>query len=266
VIKRGFKFGIGALFLATSVSGALLEVDVGAGGWSQQWDGYLELGGVKNYFNNSGAEGDQNPNTGNFGLESQKNGYFYFRVVHPLPLLPNFRFQYTNYNTSGRSSFIAGNLKLLGKVEIPVSLTDAETHLELDSYDLTLFYQLSNWINLGVGVDLWKGSLKITGKDQLGETRVVEGDFTLPIPYLYGRVETPPVAGFSIVASGKWASFNENHHYDWEGAVKYLWDLPGPIDPYIRVGYRYKELKWVDGEDQTLLKIEGPFAEVAIEF
>jgi outer membrane protein len=263
------KFLLAGGVLATLGFGTLLEVDAGVGTWSQDYDGYVKIGNTKNYFDKSSAETDGNPNTGNFGLDTEWNFYFYAKVIHPLPILPNLRFQYTKYDTTGRSKYISGNVEVFGDVDIPTSLTNASTDLSIDSYDVTLFYQFSPVVadvELGVGVDLWDGSLKIVGTGTDGKVYTIQDSFLLPLPYLYGRVESMKFYGVSFVGMGKFATFSDNHHYDFMGAVKYTMDLPGFADPYIEVGYRYKDIKGVKSDNETILKTEGIFAEVGMSF
>jgi outer membrane protein len=263
------KFLLAGGVLATLGFGTLLEVDAGVGLWRQNYDGYVKIGDTKNYFNDSSAEGDGNAKTGNFGLEPDWNFYFYAKVIHPVPILPNLRFQYTKYDAEGKSGYISGNVDVFGVVEIPVALTNATTTFKVDSYDFTLFYQFSPVvadIEVGAGVDVWDGSLKITGTGTDGKIYTIDRTFVIPLPYLYGRVESMKFYGVSFVGMGKFASFNDNHHYDFMGAVKYTMDLPGFADPYIEVGYRYKDIKGVKSDNETILKTEGIFAEVGMSF
>jgi hypothetical protein len=74
------------------------------------------------------------------------------------------------------------------------------------------------------------------------------------------------IEGFSILADVKWARAGDNHHYDYLGAVKYTFDVPGPVNPFIKAGYRYKEAYGVDGDNVTELKYKGLFLEIGAKF
>ena len=49
-------------------------------------------------------------------------------------------------------------------------------------------------------------------------------------------------------------------------ALKYTIDILGPVNPFIKAGYRYKEAYGVDGDNETLLKYKGAFLEIGAKF
>ncbi|AZV45845.1 hypothetical protein C3L23_00705 [Nautilia sp. PV-1] len=261
-----------ALILAGAVSIAsadLLSISAGAGYEQQDISGYVKLNGVTNYFNNKSAETDGNVNTGNFGLQDEKNPYFWIKMIHPIPIVPNVKFQYTKYDSTGHSDYIAGNVEIFGDVTIPTAVTNASTSQTIDSYDLTLFYEFKPVvadIEAGLGVDYWKGHTKIYGTAGGVTKNWVDDDWSVALPYLYGHIETMKVFGFSGIATVKWAKAGDNHHYDYIGAVKYTFDAPGPVNPFVKIGYRYKEAYGVDGDNETLLKYKGAFLEIGAKF
>ena len=85
--------------------------------------------------------------------------------------------------------------------------------------------------------------------------------WTVPIPYLYGRVETPTIMGFSVEAQAKYIDVGTAYYHDYQGAVKY--HLPTPIiDLSVTVGYKTQDIYGEDGDDASQLKFEGAYAEV----
>ena len=249
------------------VNADLLSFSVGAGLEQQKIDGYVKTGDTINYFNNKNAEKDTNPKTGNLGLGDKTNPYVWAKLIHPIPVVPNIKFQYTKYHSTGHSNNIAGNIKIFGDVNIPFALTNADTKMDINSYDITLFYEFKPIIadiEAGFGADIWQGKTKIY--DRTLKKEIVNQDFTVILPYLYAHLETMQFFGFSALATVKWAKAGDNHHYDYLGAVKYTIDIPGPVNPFIKVGYRYKEAYGVDGDYKTKLQYKGAFLELGAKF
>jgi len=254
----------------TFASADFLSVSAGVGGWSEDIDGYVKLGNTKNYFDKKSAQTDGNPNTGDFGLKTKTRPYFWIKLIHPLPVIPNVKFQYTRYDSTGHSNYIAGNVKVFD-IRINTALTDATTTQTIDSYDVTLFYEFKPVfadIEVGAGADYWKGHTKIYGTDtttHISKTWV-DNSWTTVLPYVYGHIETMSLFGFSILGNVKWAKAGDNHHYDYVGAIKYTFDAPGPVNPFIKVGYRYKDAQGKDGDNITNIKYKGAFAEIGAKF
>ena len=259
-----------SLVLASLVcfaSADFLSVSLGAGVEEQKIDGYVKIDNTKNYF---GKHTPYGGNVGYFGLKDKQNPFVWIKFIHPIPIIPNIKLQYTKYHSTGHSNYIAGGVKVFGDVRIPVSLSNADTKMDINSYDITLFYEFNPIfadIELGFGADIWSGKTTITGTAAGFITKKwVDDSFTIPLPYLYGHLESMEVFGFSLLADVKWAKAGDNHHYDYLGAVKYTFDIPGPINPFIKVGYRYKDVFGVDGDNETKIKYKGAFAEIGARF
>jgi outer membrane protein len=264
--------------LLSVASADFLSVSAGVGYEQQNIDGYVKLGDTKNYFNNKSAESDGNCNSGNFGLDDSSNPYVWAKLIHPIPLIPNIKLQYTKYDSDGHSNYITGNVEIFGDVKIPTALTNVTTKQEINSYDITLFYEFKPIIadiEAGFGVDIWQGKTKINGDNavcvngnitKIGGSTNIDEDWTVILPYLYGHVETMQFFGFSAIADVKWAKAGDNHHYDYQGAIKYTIDILGPVNPFIKAGYRYKEAYGVDGDNETKLQYKGAFLEIGAKF
>jgi len=249
----------------TFANADFLSISAGAGYEQQKISGYVKNGNTINYFNNSSAETDGNSNTGNLGLEDKNNPYVWIKLIHPIPIIPDVKLQYTKYDSTGHSNYIAGNVEIFGDANIPTAITNASTSQTIDSYDLTLFYEFKPVfadIEAGFGFDYWKGHTKITS----GTTTYVDSDWSVVLPYVYGNVETMKFFGFSALGYVKWAKAGDNHHYEYMGALKYTIDIFGPVNPFIKVGYKYKEAYGVDGNDETKLQYKGVFAEIGAKF
>ena len=258
----------GVLSIATA---DLLSFSAGAGYWQENISGYVKNGDIKNYFQNKQAETDEDSNTGNFGLKNKKNPYFWIKFIHSVPLIPNIKVQYTKYNSIGYSNYISsGEIKIFENINIPTFLTNATTTQTINSYDLTLFYEFNPVvmdIEFGLGIDLWKGKTKIYGKGGLLTKTWVDKDWIVPLPYLYAILETMEFFGFSFNVNAKLAKVSSAYyHYDYQGSLKYTIDILGPINPFLKIGYKTKEVYSKDEGNEISLKYEGMFLEIGAKF
>jgi len=257
----------GVLSVATA---DMLSFSVGAGYWQEGISGYVKSGDVINYFQNKQAETDGDNNTGNFGLKDEKNPYLWAKFIHPVPVIPNIKFQYTKYDSTGYSNHIsAGEIKIFEDISIPASLTKATTTQTINSYDLTLFYEFNPIVvdlEVGLGIDLWQGKTKIYGTGAGATKTWVDESWIVPLPYLYGSIETMKFFGFSFNVNAKYAKISSAHHYDYQGSLKYTIDIVGPVNPFVKIGYRNKELYAKDGGNEMLLKYKGAFVEIGAKF
>ena len=267
---KKFSFILATLVCGVSFASAdFLSISGGVGIEQQKIDGYVKSGNTINYFNNSSAETDGNINSGNLGLEDKNNPYVWVKLINPIPVIPNIKFQYTRYSSTGHSNYIAGNVKIFNDVNIPTAITDAGTKMDINSYDLTFFYEFHPVfadIEAGAGFDYWSGKTTITGTAGGLHKTWLDSSWSVVLPYLYGHIETMQIFGFSALGTLKWAKAGDNHHYDYLGALKYTIDVPGPVNPFVKVGYRYKEAYGVDGSNITKLRYKGFFAEIGAKF
>ncbi len=261
------KFSIVLAGLVCGVNFAsadFLSLSAGVGYEQQNIDGYVKNGNTINYF---GEHTPYGGNVGYLGLDDKTNPYVWAKLIHPIPVLPNIKFQYTKYSSTGHSNYVAGGIKIFDDVSIPLAITNASTKMDINSYDITAFYEFKPVvadIEAGFGADIWQGNTKIY--DNTANKEIVNQDFTVVLPYLYAHVETMQIFGFSAIANVKWAKAGDNHHYDYSGALKYTLDIFGPVNPFIKVGYRYKEAYGVDGDTTTKLQYKGAFAEIGAKF
>jgi outer membrane protein len=250
------KLAIGLITAISLANADFMGVSVGAGIWQQNISGYAKVGDTINYFNNKAAETDGDNNTGNLGLEDTSNPYVWAQIIHPMPLIPNVKGQFTRYDTSG-DGIASGSIKIFGK-EINLN-NRVHTEMLINSYDLTFFYELKIFaeVEAGFGVNVLDGTTKVTPQGQDTTTT----NWTVPVPYLYARGETPTILGFSVEAQAKYLDIGDAFYHDYQGAIKY--HLPSPIiDVTISAGYRSQEIYGEDGDNTTDLKYEGGYLEV----
>jgi outer membrane protein len=252
-----------SLFTVFSLANAdFIGASVGAGMWQENISGYVKTGNNINYFNNKSAENDGNSKTGNLGLADKKQPYVWAKIIHPIPIIPNVKLQYTKYETSG-TGIATANLKIFGQ---SIDVNDrVHTDLKIDSYDATFFYEIKPVVvdlEVGVGVNVLKGEATLQSTTT---QKTASGSFTAPLPYLYARAESTPVFGLSVEAQAKYLNVSIGHYYDYQGAIKY--HLPLPIlDVSLSVGYKSQDIFGKDGDNETAMKFKGGFAELGVKW
>jgi len=255
------KLALGLLVAGSFASADFLSISAGAGEWQENISGYVKNGDTINYMNNKSAETDGNSKTGNLGLGDSTQPYVWVKLIHPIPLIPNVKAQYTRYSTSG-DGIASSNLKIFGQ-DLGNFNTKVHTTLDIDSYDATLFYEIKPVVvdlEAGVGLNVLDSRAKISSSIQNSSARVI-----IPLPYLYARAETMHLLGFSAEAQAKYLKVGFGHYYDYQGAVKYHLPLP-VLDISASLGYRYQDILGKDGGDETKLQYKGVFAEVGVKF
>lgn len=239
----------------------------GYGSMQQQIGGYVKGEKGKNYFGKKNVNPSTDPYTGYFGLADKTHPYFWIKLTHSIPYVPNIKFQYTKYESSGHSDYIAANVKVFGNVNINTIVTNADTYMSIDSYDTTLFYTLKKYgydIELGAGLDYWHGKFKIY--DNTVQKYKINYEGSLMLPYLYAGAESKKKYGLSVLGNVKIAYIGDKHYYDLLGGVKYTINT-GYVNPFVKVGYKYKEAYYKDEADNTTtLTYKGIFFEIGAKF
>ena len=139
---------------------------------------------------------------GDLGLEDPTPTNLIFTLEHPIPLLPNIRYQNIDLDSSGSSS--SSSFTYEGQPYVgPVNST-----LDLSHDDIVLYYEiLDNWINLDIGLDvkIFDGEAALSGSS----STTVPIDETIPLLYLSARFDLP-FSGFYIGADLNGASVGDN--------------------------------------------------------
>jgi outer membrane protein len=119
-------------------------------------------------------------------------------LEHPVPVLPNIRYQSIDLDSDGRSA-LSGDITFEGE-----TYTAGETvrsTFDLSHDDIVLYYEvLDNWVNLDIGLDLkrFDGEVSMVGSTNT-TTSSIEIDETVPLFYLSARFDLP-FSGFYIGA------------------------------------------------------------------
>ena len=121
--------------------------------------------------------------------DDQSTPSLLFVLEHPLSVLPNFRYQGSELDSSGSNSLNGGSLSFNNQSysDNPVTSTYDLTH-----NDIVLYYELmDSWVNLDFGVDLksFTGEISLNGSDP--NNTVLPIDETIPLFYISARFNLP---------------------------------------------------------------------------
>ncbi len=178
----------------TSVRADFVGFEIGASYWQP------ELAGS---FIGDGVADTPIDMVGDLALDDPSPSNLVLTLEHPIPLLPNIRYQSIELDSSGfssSSSFIYEGQPYVGTVN---------STFDLSHDDIVLYYEvLDNWINLDIGLDIKVFDGKVT-LDDGGNFESVPIDETIPLLYLSARFDLP-FSGFYIGADISGASIDDN--------------------------------------------------------
>lgn len=238
----------GSLVLATPVSQADV---VGLGASVSYWDS--ELSG-KAATNNDVVDVEDNLN-----LDSDSNANATLYVEHPVPLLPNLRFNYTLVKQNGRGQLGAD----FGGITGVTTDIEVQSELDLEQLDFTFYYELlDNWVNLDAGLTVRDLSGELLVQENGGANRVnrTEVDAVIPMGYLAAQFDLP-LTGASVGAEGNLISYDGDSLHDFNAYGQYQIALI-----QLRAGYRQMSIDYEDGNDRLDVKIDGPFVSAGVTF
>lgn len=179
-----------------------------------------------------------------------------FSFQHPVPVLPDFKFQYFRIDQVGHGTIPAGSSYdgLSGNVD---------TNLDLSHYDVTLYYQLlDNWVHLDLGLTgkFFRGKLDVRQSNGGGEsyTHINEA-----LPMLYGAARFElPTTGLSVGAEGNGIAYSGNHAYDVSAYVDYRVVVLDVQAGYRQLAFNVDNVSGINAD----VKIAGPYVKLGVAF
>lgn len=176
-----------ALLFSVPVQADFVGFRIGASYWEPELTG------------NIGSNGDPDIDlSDDLGLDDPSESSLVLVLEHPVPLLPNLRYQGIELDSSG-SETLAGDITFDGKNY--VAGETVRSTLDLSHDDLVLYYEvLDNWVNLDIGLDIksFDGKVSIVGSSNT-TTSSIDIDETIPLLYLSARFDLP-FSGFYVGA------------------------------------------------------------------
>ena len=235
--------------LATSgYADSVLGLYGGAGAWSQETSGEVVSETIA-------VDVQQD-----LGLEEQTNRFYYAGAEHGIPVLPNFRSQYSELSSSGRNQ-LSDSIEFNGS-PFPVD-TDVSTDVDLIQADAVLYYQVLDSalsLDLGVGARYVEGQMRVASASTSSKA-----DFESVLPLLYSRLRADlPFSGFWIGAEALALTHDGDHLYDTNAQVG--WDSALGIGA--ELGWRTfrMDVDAFDRVDAADVNINGLYAALNFHF
>lgn len=227
---------------------SVLGVYGGAGGWSQETSGEVVSETIA-------VDVQQD-----LGLEEQTNRFYYAGAEHGVPVLPNFRTQYSELSSSGRNQLDEA-IEFNGS-PFPVN-TDVSTDVDLIQADAVLYYEVLDSamsLDLGVGARYIEGQMRVASASSSSKA-----DFESVLPLLYSRLRADlPISGFWIGAEMLALTYDGDHLYDTNAQLG--WDSTLGIGA--ELGWRTfrMDVNAFDQVEAADVKINGLYAALNFHF
>jgi len=144
--------------------------------------------------------------TTDLGIDSPTSSNLVLTFEHPIPLLPNIKYQNIELDSMG-SNMLSSDIDFNGSTFTSGSTVISTFDFSHD--DIVLYYKiLDNWINLDIGVDIKIFDGEVSLSDGTN-TESIPIDETIPLLYLSARFDLP-FSGFYIGADLNGASAGDN--------------------------------------------------------
>lgn len=196
-------------------------------------------------------------------LDKQNNQFVFVAVEHPIPILPNIRFQHSEMEWNGNALVSAGT-NLNGNPF--VSDEQVAVSLDLTHTDASLYYEiLDNVIDLDIGITArsFAGEASLVGATQQESIKL---DAVGPL--LFGQVGVDiPVTGLSAHILANWINVDEFRLIDWAAQLTYEFDVLPAVDAGLILGYRSMLVELDDLDDlEADASFEGYFVALQLHF
>jgi outer membrane protein len=180
-------FAVLTFLVSTPAAADFVGLKIGASYWSPELSGD---------FNSTGETTIDLSD--DLDLDDPSQSSLVLSLEHPVPFLPNVRYQAFDLDTDGSNTLTRS---ITFEDETYSASETVRTNFDLSHDDIVLYYEvLDNWINLDVGLDLkrFDGRISIVNstRTKSASTKV---DETLPLLYLSARFDLP-FSGFYVGA------------------------------------------------------------------
>ncbi len=180
---------------AASANADFIGLNIGVSHWAPDLTGNFNSG------NNASIDLKSD-----LGVNDPSQTSLVFILEHPIPLLPNVKYQNFNLETSGSNTLNRG-IQFNGQSY--TSGTQVTSTFDFSHDDIVLYYEiLDNWINLDLGIDIkrFDGEVGIDGNN-------IKLEETVPLLYISARFDLP-FTGFYAGADLNHLSSGDNSAND----------------------------------------------------
>ena len=231
-----------ALLPLTGFSATILGFQAGGGVWTHDPSGFIST--------TSDGVGVSADLKNDLKLSEEDEGYSYFILEHPVPLIPNIKIMNTKLTATGASG--SANFTY-NSVDYTTSVN---SNIELDQTDFILYYEvLDNIVSFDVGLTAKKIDGKVTVDT---DTKTFSG--TIPMLYVAAEIVLP--AGFSIAADISSISAGNDSVTDSSIKLVYTSDFNLGIE----AGVRTQSIKFDDNTVKVDIEFDGVFVGAFFKF
>ena len=234
-----------------------LRVEAGAGIWQSEPSGKLTY---------KASGGTETINAADdLGYKQENVSYLWLNVKHPVPVLPNFRLEYTDPAFEGNTTkSVSWNGISYG--------ANTYSKLAVKQTDVVLYYNLLDntfWATLDLGLDVKLADFSYKLSDPANILTGYNESASLVIPLLYARTRAQiPGTGIGLEADLKYISLGNTTVYDARAKVDYTFTAVPVVQPAIELGYRTQKFS-VDEADydvNTDIDFSGIYGGVMLRF
>ena len=245
-MKKLLLGAIVALLPLTGMTATILGFQAGGGTWKHATSGDITA--------SDGGVGTSADLKNDLQLGDKTEGYSYFLIEHPVPIVPNLKYVNTKLTSSGSGNATA-QFDFNGTTY--TTATNLTTKLELNQTDTILYYEILD--NDLVSFDIGLNAKSISGK------AVVNSDstsFSATIPMLYASAEVGLPMGFALAAEMSNIGAGGNNITDLTTKVTYTTDFMLGIE----VGVRSQSYTLDVDNIKASMKFSGLFTGIFFKF
>ncbi len=236
-----------ALLPLSSNADTILGVKIGAGSWGHDPSGNVSVSG-------SGGAGTSADLKNDLRLSDDDEGYAYFSLEHPVPLIPNIKVIKTGLTSNG-SGNVTTDFTFDGTLYS--ATTPVTTNLQLDQTDYILYYEvLDNVVSFDVGIN----AKHVDGKATVNSDTVTFDGF---VPMLYVAAELALPADLTIGVEANMLEVDDSEISDITAKITYTTDFMLGVEAGIRT--QTIKLSGFDGINSNI-EFDGVFAGVFFKF
>jgi len=212
------------------------------------------------YFGNIGQGANTAP-LKELGFTDKDLGMQSITVDHALPIIPNFKLQYTDLSLGGTGTIsqntIVDDITFTGGNTL-------KTALDLSHTDLTFFYSpLDNWVHVDLGLTA-RHFTEDLSVESASASIAIDLDEWLPMLYGNFRFELP-LTGFYINSDLNYVSYDGNTLSDFSASLGYVSD--SAVSFTAELGYRKFSLEAEDINNlEADIDIDGIYASIGLVF
>ena len=244
-MNKILKTFLGGALVASSLCADVARVEMGAGIWQQTPNGT---------FNTSDTSGVLSLD-GTYTTDAKDSNevYFWMLVKHPIPVLPNIRFEYVTLSDEGTFANTQSG-------------ASTSAVLNMNQLDFIPYYNLIDntaWITLDLGLDI-----KVIQADaEVNTFPAYTNSETALLPLLYVRTRIEiPTTDIGLEADVKYISYDGSTVYDARAKFDYTFDITPVIQPGIEIGYRVQKFDVDSDDSKGTLEYSGIYAGATLRF